>query len=118
MLNMIRIPITASLYMGPVPCAALAGPAERLCGQEHRKDGSLSAPGKKMTVRRFVQLCLSLMTLASGVLTVVVAADDGDWAVRLDTKHLAGPEASAPPDIAARCPFLPGHGRQGRRDRS
>ena len=66
MLNMIRIPITASLYMGPVPCAALAGPAERLCGQEHRKDGSMSAPGKKMTVRRFVQLCLSLVTLASG----------------------------------------------------
>ncbi|MCH8244022.1 MAG: hypothetical protein IH897_15645, partial [Planctomycetes bacterium] len=64
--NDIKFSITASLYMGPVRYAAPARLEERLCGQQHRKDGKMSAPGNKMIVRRFVQLCLLLSTLAIG----------------------------------------------------
>ena len=52
--------------MDPVQYAAIARLAERLCGLEHRKDVNMLAPGNRMIVRRFVQLCLLLLTLATG----------------------------------------------------
>lgn len=64
--NDIEFPNTANLYMSSVHSAAIAQPAGRLGEQLHRKDGNMLASGNTMIFRRFVQLCLLLLTLAAG----------------------------------------------------